>query len=1189
MKKLFALLFFTTFILGHKAHAICYKCTNLSFKENKNQWNKEVLYRTELHSGSIFLCRNNFTYLVADTSDLSRIRHSHHPHNYRPDWDYTVHLHAFRTTFQNSNLNCKVTGGDKLTEYENYYIGKDRSHWASHVNVYHQVVYNNLYDHIDLEVGSQDVNLKYDFIVKKGANASDIQINYEGTDGISLNNDELTIKTSVGSMIDTKPYAYQVVNGVKNEIKCLFMLSGKTVSFVFPDGYDKSMDLVIDPILIFSTFSGSTADNFGYSATYDSRGNAYVAGTVFQAGQFPVTLGAFQTTWAGGIGFGQTSNFDGTGTDIGITKYDSAGTTRLYSTYLGGDGDELPHSLIVNSNDELFVFGTTSSDNFPVTPTAFDTSYGGGTDPGIFYGIGVHYQHGSDLFITRFNQTGTALIASTYVGGTSNDGLTYPEYSGLNYNYADEVRGEINIDRNNNVYIATCTRSADFPVTAGAYQTTYKGATDGVILKLNNNLTNVIWGTYLGGSGEDAIYSVDFDNNDDLYVAGGTESTNFPTTTGVVQPTNHGGRAEGFVAHISKDGTTLLQSTCYGSAGYDQIYFVRTNKSNNVYVLGQTDAPDTTYIHNALYGRPNSGQFISKFSPKLDTVVWSTAFGSGRGRPDISPTAFLVDVCNKTYVSGWGSDFSVLVTGAPALSTAGLDVTSNAYQAATDSQDFYVMVMEDDASALAYATYFGSSDNEEHVDGGTSRFDRKGIIYQSVCAGCDGKSSFPTTAGVVSNTNNSPNCNNAVFKFDLQLPLVVADFYQPTTGCAPYNVAMNNVSKTVLSPTYQWDFGDGGTSSQANPSHLYTQAGVYNIQLIVSDPGSCNLTDTIRKQVLILAHTPADTLASATICRGGSVQIGINSVPDSAVTYTWTPTNYLTESNISNPFASPPQTTGYTLLVSNGVCTDTFFEVVKIFRDTLNLQGANAVCAGDTLRLSVSNTLGNQSFTYSWQPVNAILSGANTANPVVDPTQNTTFVVTATDSNGCHYSDSILVNITSTLPNVNAIAVPDTILYGDTAQLNLTTSGSVTSFSWKPDSTLSATNIVNPVADPKQTTTYYVEVSDGNSCKRDDSVTVYVVRTSCAQSNIYIPDAFSPNGDGKNDVLYVRGNEISNLYFAIYDRWGQRVFESRDITKGWDGTFKGKKMDAAVFGYYAEGACPSGEKFLKKGNVTLIR
>ena len=930
MKKPFSFLLFVVLLI-QSVHALPSTGAALPFKENKNQWDKQVLFATELQNGAVFLSGDNFTFLMADTADMNRIRNAHHHIADKSDLDLGVHLHVFRQVFEGANANWEVTGSQKLDEYYNYYIGKDASKWAGHVNGFYDITYQNLYNNIDLQVTSQGVNIKYSFVVKPGADAANIAMSYVGTQGIELSNGNLVLKTSVGDILDTEPYAYQLINGKEQVVNCGYQLKNNRVQFMLPDGYDKSTDLVIDPTLVFSTFSGSMADNFGYSATYDSKGNAYAAGTVFQlTGSYPVTVGAFQTSWAGGTGFGNLGQYDGTGTDIGITKYDSLGHTRIYSTYLGGNHDELPHSLVVNSNDELYVLGSTSSDNFPVTAGTFDSTFHGGPDMGVFNGIGVHYLNGSDIFVTRFNQTGTMLLGSTYVGGTGNDGITYPEYVGLNYNYADEVRGEINVDANDNVYVATTTRSADFPVTAGAYQTTKSDSSDGVVFKMNSDLTQMVWSTFLGGSDADAIYSLDFDPNGDLYVAGGTLSTDFPHTGNVIQTANNGGRAEGFITHLSKNGNAILQSTYYGSAAYDQVYFVRTDKRGNAYVFGQTEATDSTFIRHAAYSKLGSGQFISKLTPALDAVIWSTAFGSGRGTPDISPTAFMVDACNKVYISGWGSNFfkDYGLTGAPPLSTYGLDITPNAFQLLTDSQDFYVMVLEDDASAIAYATYFGSSGHEEHVDGGTSRFDRKGVIYQSVCAGCNGSSTFPTTVGAVSRTNNSANCNNAVFKIDLQMPIVLADFNRPLPGCAPYTVSFTNASSTVSVPNYHWDFGDGSTSTQASPTHTFTGFGLFNVQLVVNDPGSCNLSDTLTRQVLVIGNGSGDTLATVTICDSVPEQIGVAPANDTSVHYFWFPATALSQNNIANPVCSATQPLTYYLIVSNGQCTDTVTQKV---------------------------------------------------------------------------------------------------------------------------------------------------------------------------------------------------------------------------------------------------------------------
>ena len=255
------------------------------------------------------------------------------------------------------------------------------------------------------------------------------------------------------------------------------------MSFDFPYGYDKSNDLIIDPTLIFSTYSGSISDNFGYTATYDNDGYLYSGSTAFGV-DYPTTLGAYQQSFQGGV------------TDIAITKYDTTGTYRIYSIYLGGTSDELPHSMVVNSNNELFVLGTTGSADFPVTQDVVQPVFNGGTSY-FPSGLGVSFANGSDMFITKINKNGGALLSSTFLGGTNNDGLNIS--SKLKYNYADEVRGEIDVDINNNIYVSSSTSSNDFPVTQNAFNQNFSGDQDGCIIKMDNQLSTIIWSSYLGG------------------------------------------------------------------------------------------------------------------------------------------------------------------------------------------------------------------------------------------------------------------------------------------------------------------------------------------------------------------------------------------------------------------------------------------------------------------------------------------------------------------------------------------------------------------------------------------------------------------------------------------------------------------------------------------------------------------
>ena len=316
--------------------------------------------------------------------------------------------------------------------------------------------------------------MKYDFIVHAGGNVNDIKISYEGTDEMNVSNSCVHIKTSVGEIIEAPPFSYQKTDWNIAQVKCKYELNNNLLKFKLIENYNSSKDLIIDPTLVFSTYTGSTADNFGYTATYDDAGNLYMGGyvnTVQFGGAYPTTAGAFQIAFGGGT---STSGIQFP-CDMGITKFNATGTALIYSTYLGGNDNETPHSLFVNTNNQLCVYGRTYSPNFPVTAGAYDPTYNGD----------------ADMSVTVFNLNGTALIGSTYIGGTGMDGVNYDptEYllGNLKFNYGDDARGEIICDLANNIYVGSCTYSSNFPVTPGAFQTAYGGMQDGCVFKLNAN------------------------------------------------------------------------------------------------------------------------------------------------------------------------------------------------------------------------------------------------------------------------------------------------------------------------------------------------------------------------------------------------------------------------------------------------------------------------------------------------------------------------------------------------------------------------------------------------------------------------------------------------------------------------------------------------------------------------------
>lgn len=1146
----------------------------IKFTENKKQWDSEILYRAQLDGGSLFFLKNSLVYNFYDKEALraNHVFKSTVKTSNKIQLQNKIKSHAFKTVFLNSESNPHIAAINPTSDFCNFFIGNDKNKWAGNVKNYKELNYKNLYHGIDMQVVALHNAIKYNYYVSSNGKPEQIQLLYEGLSSIRLEKGALILQTSINEITEQRPFAYQWIGGKRVEVACEYRLIDNVVSFYFPKGYTKGVELIIDPVLIFASSSGSTADNFGMTATYDLDGNLYSGGTAFSQG-FPTTLGAYDVTYNGTIQSGRT--------DVVVTKYNATGNALLYSTYLGGaTSTEIVSSLVVNAQNELMLLGVTGSSDFPTTAGAYDASFAGG--PSLsFLNNGTEYSNGTDIYIAKFSADGTALLASTFVGGDLNDGVN--SSNSLIYNYGDYYRGEIQIDAFGNCYIASCTYSANFPVTSAAYQNANGGGMDGVVFKMNSNLTSLLWSTYIGGTDDDGCYAIAIDDSLNVYTTGGTSSSNFPTTLGAFNTAYSGGITDGYVSVIKNDGTALLNSTFIGTSQYDQSFFIQLDKNNDVYIVGQTlgNMP----VSSGVYSNANSKQFIWKMNNSLSNTVFTTNFGNSDGNINISPSAFLVDYCENIYVSGWGGH---ILNGTP---TNNMPLTNDAIQPTTDGFNFYLIVLSTDATSLLYATYFGGAQSWEHVDGGTSRFDKKGIIYQSVCAGCGANDDFPVTPGAWPNSgsdvNYSSNCNNGTFKFDFQIPIVSANFtVNYASGCAPVTVTLENQSSSGA--TYLWDFGGGDTSSVFNPTITYTNPGTYLVMLYVNDPASCNLVDTAYQYITVYPAMNADFDFASSSC-SSNVTFSDSSFSN-PVSWLWHFDDG-DSSNLQNPIHSYDTAGTYDVQLvatnANG-CKDTAVVQVNFNGATpISINANEATCLGNAVQLLATGGL-----SYVWSPAES-LSNPTIANPVASPDTTTTYSVSIETLNG--FGDTCVQTLSTTVfvsdPSlfvISATVDDDTILEGENTVLHALTDTSY-SIQWTPNQSLNDSSDFNPIASPLETTTYTVSIIDSSGCTASATVTVYVVSMKCEVENIFVPNTFTPNGDGNNDVLYVRGNQIDEVYFAVYNRWGEKVFETNSITKGWDGYYNGHQMDPAVFAWYVNAKCYNGDVVEKKGNVTLIR
>lgn len=1099
---------------------------SLEFVENKGQWDAQAHFMAELPAGRLFLTSSGFTYTFADPAALR----AYHEHKASPATaNGLVRTHAYRVSFEGGNSRAAIQGEEATTEVRNYFLGKDPSKWASQVAGFRQARYKEVYPGIDVRLYENAAQLlEYDFTVRAGAKPEAIRLRYQGAESVRLTAEGgLQIHTSVGDVLEQAPKAWQTsASGERTLVECAFQLQNNVLSFRLGQ-YDRKRPLIIDPTVVFSSFTGSTADNWGFTATYDEQGNMYSGGIAFGAG-FPSSTGATQTTYAGAC-------------DIAIIKYNTTvrgQASRLYATYLGGSEVDVPHSLVVNSRNELVILGTTSSRNYPVTAQALSRNFNGGqsADP-LFEGKDgpMVYPNGSDLIVSTLSANGSALLASTYLGGSANDGLNLS--SDLLNNYGDQFRGDIITDADNNVYLASTSLSNNFPVKNGFGNVALTGA-NAVVCKLTANLSTMLWGNYLGGTGAEAAYSIQLGAGRSVVVAGGTTSRNFPVTTGSLLTTAPAG-VNGFVTRIAPAGNAISQSTYIGTSGDDQAYFAQLDADDNVYLLGQSSGsyPVTT----GRYVRANSHQFIHKLNSTLSQTAYSTVFGSGRAAYDLSPTAFLVDDCERIYVCGWGGRTNSGY-GFGSSSTAGLPVTGNAVQTSTDGSDFYLAQFTPGMASLEYATFFGENGGSgEHVDGGTSRFDKRGMVYQAVCGGCGGTQGFPVppTASYFNTRNGYRNCNNAAFKVDFGM--VVAD-----PGPARY-VCASGASIALGGTPAGGTWSGPGVSGNATSGYRFTPTaalvGRNILTYSIATTGIC-----VSKRPLRITVVP-------------DVTISINAVPALCVDAnnitlqasltggTWSGPGITGGVNMFDPkkAGAGTHTITYTMPDTLGCGVATRQIVVKPLPQ-VNAGPPLTMCSYETQPVQL---LGASPAGGTWTGPGVTPGGLFTPPDTKLKGANLTLTYTYVQD-GCPNSATRQIVLAPSPANNFPLNVPAcstapqyTGLAPFTCQFEPVLAGGTYEWDFGDGSPKSTEATPSHVFEHAGTYTVKLIARYSNCTVETGFVPVVV-------GDVFVPNIITPGNDDKNDKFMPRFS-CQQASLRVFSRWGNKVYETDNYRNDWRG------------------------------------
>ncbi len=1190
MMQRYLLLFILLFTLP-----ILSQAQTVEFVRNDGQWDGPFAYYAHAGNGRIYLSGDTFTYVLGAPGNAAMIDRVHHGY----DSSATLNFHSYRTVFVGA-AKPAIVAGKEQSWYYNYFLGNDQKKWKSGIHPALALDYKGLYPGVDMHLSSQNSNLKYEFQVAPGADAGQIKLKFEGADGIRIKNGSLLIHTTVGDVQELQPYAYQYAEGGQKKVACRYRLRDNTISYELTDDYDHSKLLIIDPTVVFATFSGSTADNWGFTATYDAQGNFYAGGLanpVDVPGTFPTTPGAFQSVFGGGVtDFTNTNPDHGSDytSDITIMKFNPTGTTKIYATYLGGNDNDQPHSMIVDAAQNLIVAGRSFSTNFPVTASGYDQTANGK----------------GDIIVTKFNAGGTALLGSTYIGGSADDGVNFdgrePLFGNLKHNYGDDARSEVLIDNANNVYVTASTKSTDFPVTANAFQSANAGAQDGVIFKLNATLSTLIWSTYIGGSNDDAGYVLALDGTQaNLYVAGGTQSANFPAVGGGWRPAYQGGSADGYILKFTNSGNyPLTKSTFIGTGDYDQCYGVQVDFDNNVYAMGQT-LGGTFPVTSGVYSNPGSSQFIIKMNPNLTTNIYSTVFGSGTSTStNISPVAFLVDTCQNVYISGWGGNLGFPYPGVGTTNNMPLSTINTPAQSTTDGSDFYFFVLGKNGQSFLYGSYFGGTGPVgEHVDGGTSRFDKNGVIYQAICGGCGGSSNFPTTPGSWSVTNSSANCNLIALKIAFNLGAVDAgaNASPNAKGCPPFTVQFTNTS--VNATTYTWDFKDGSpVSNLPTPQHTFTNVGTYRVKLTAFNPDACTTTDSAFLTIVVdstrvhsgFTYAVKDSCWPYTVLFNNTSSYSSTPGSQGFTKFIWLFGDNTSYTGVTPPLHSYPNGGTFTVSLIQRDTTacnspDTSRQTFTLNSSSVaaNFNAIDSLCEGAPVVFS--NTSQNAK-TNSWDFGDSTTS--NVASPAHIYKKPGTYTVKLVVKNpdACNKVDSLTKSVTvREAPTADFTFSPTVPIPNSPIDFHNTSLNAI-DYTWSFGDNTNSTE-VNPSHLYRKKGTYTVCLEARNRGCRD---TVCHGVVADVQTGAELPTAFSPNGDGSNDIFYVRGGAIETSTLRVFNRWGQVVFESEnappnDPKYGWDGTYKGKAQEVEVYGWVLTVSFIDGTTAQRKGNVTLLR
>jgi hypothetical protein len=624
---------------------------------------------------------------------------------------------VLRMKLRNANLAARVTGQDELAGTSNYFIGNDPAKWRTKVPTYAKVKYEGIYSGIDLVYYGNQRQLEYDFIVAPGADPRRIAFDVRGAKRIRQDaHGDLVFKVGEDEVRWHKPAVYQEKEGTRQLVAAHYAITDKNrVGFKVAE-YDTSRPLYIDP-LIYSTYLGGGQSDWGYGIAVDSAGSAYVTGFT-NSGTFP-TVSPLQPTNAGL-------------TDAFVAKLNPKGSALVYSTYLGGSGNDWGSGIAVDSAGNAYLTGTTASSNFPTVNPLQTTGSGflskiNATGSALVYstyisggGFGIAVDSAGNAYITgsgflsKINAIGSALVYSTYISGggsgvavdsagnayVADGALLKVNASGAllySFTLAGGTTVGIAVDSAGNAYTTGYTYSTSFPTTAGAFQTVCNGGSgcsadgDAFVSKLNAAGSALIYSTYLGGKGHDSGAAIAVDSAGNAYVTGLTWAYDFPTKD-PLQSAN-AGVPDAFVTKLNASGSALVYSTYFGGNHGDAGSGIALDSAANVYITGETEStnfPVKFPLQKTCGGGSTRCRYGDAFVTKIDVKLVTTTTLSSSPNPSAygQPVSFTAVVTSSVGAPPDGETVTFMkgtnVLGTGTLSGGSASFTTSALTVGTN-------------------------------------------------------------------------------------------------------------------------------------------------------------------------------------------------------------------------------------------------------------------------------------------------------------------------------------------------------------------------------------------------------------------------------------------------------------------------------------------------------------------------